>query len=146
MALPRAGAQPAGGTRFLIDCHSPVNLGRLPAGKKYSDELASTLQVEPDTLQRQLVILDWFFPRYLDYLPGENILRHEHVVASSGARLFEAVGVPNAPTDRLSSQNQNQLYAGLNLQALYDGLREYSGCWESIYSEADFQEILSAMT
>lgn len=70
----------------------PVQRGRLPAGERFDAALRARLAAEPDDLQRQLAILNWFFAQYRLHLPSAAVLRYEDVVQSGGEALFRQLG------------------------------------------------------
>ena len=54
----------------------PVGEGRLPMGERFSSELSQALSSEGDLLNRQLMILAWFFDSYRKLQP-EVLLTYE---------------------------------------------------------------------
>ena len=52
-------------------------------------QLKAALDAEPDTLVRQLRIIDWFFGRFSQYLGKERVLRYESLVSSDGQALAD---------------------------------------------------------
>ena len=47
----------------------PVHRGRIPAGEELDRRLFLALEREPNVLQRQIIVLDWFFAQYRAHLP-----------------------------------------------------------------------------
>jgi hypothetical protein len=64
----------------------PIQDGYIPMAERFDDALAHSLARIPDRIDRQLLILDWFFRRYR-MLPSSNILRYEDTIASGGRSL-----------------------------------------------------------
>jgi len=82
----------------------PVNRGRLPAGERFSAELRELLN-DKACLQRQLIIYQWFIRQFLT--SGLPILRYEDVVATSGAALDKALGLPPIERDKLNAKERS---------------------------------------
>ena len=115
----------------------PVQRGRIPAGERFDRHLACRLAQEPDILQRQLKVLNWFFAQYRAQLPSHRILRYEDLIASGGLTLLRQLGRRDARTLALSSRNCNPLYRQAEPDRLLAALLREGGDWRHFYSEAD---------
>lgn len=122
----------------------PVADGRIPAGERLDLGLRARLGDAPDTLGRQLVILDWFFARFAAAEPGIAILRYEDVVASGGQSLFDAAGVSGSPRV-LQDHNASPLYRSADPARLAAALADFDGAWRGFYSAADDARALARM-
>lgn len=60
--------------------------GRAPGAEAFAPELRAALDACPDRLDRQVLLLAWFFER-LRLLPGGRVLRYEEMIASGGRAL-----------------------------------------------------------
>ena len=116
----------------------PVNRGRVPAGEQFASHLGTALDDQSDALQRQLIVLNWFFRQYEQHLPPERIVRYEDVVRTDGAVLFRALGhQPSEPLGEvLASRNANAAY-GRNAERLHTALRRDDGAWRRFYTLED---------
>ena len=117
----------------------PVNRGRLPAGEELDPALRRALDREPARVARQVIILDWFFARYHDYLPPANILRYEGVVASGGRDLFRWLGHGDAPSVALESGNSVARHDAATVEELQWALMERGGAWTRFYSPSGWE-------
>lgn len=111
----------------------PVRGGRIPAGERFDPVLAASLDAEPDRLQRQLLVLDWFFVRFHKQLPAADVLRYEDIVASQGECLRERAGLSCAPAVALSERNANSLYSRDEIPRLAAALSAFNGSWQHWY-------------
>ncbi len=100
----------------------PVTRGRLPAGERLDPRLHGLLEETPGRLERQLIILEWFFSRIRDYLAAESILRYEDIVASHGRSLWTAADLMAPPRLDLRVRNASPVYAESDITRLLDGL------------------------
>lgn len=100
----------------------PVTRGRLPAGERLDTQLHGLLEETPGRLERQLIILEWFFSRIGDHLAAESILRYEDIVASHGRSLWAAAGLIAPPRLDLRVRNASPAYAESDITRLLDGL------------------------
>jgi hypothetical protein len=123
----------------------PINRGHIPAGEKYAPQLRSQLQVEPLVLQKQLLILDWFFSQYQAFLPPSRILRYETLVESGAETLFNALGVAQAPSTELENRNTSTLYDSELIDHLLAALLDASGQWSHFYSRSDCEQLAASM-
>ena len=123
----------------------PVQRGRVPAGERFDAGLRRRLDGESAALQRQLVVLDWFFARFRTHLPRERVLRYEDLVASGGRTLFRHLQADSVAPQTLRSRNANVLYESAMVDALLAAILEEDGAWRSHYSEADCREAAAAI-
>ena len=116
----------------------PVNRGRIPAGEQFDANLRTALDDQSDALQRQLIVLNWFFRQYEQHLPPDRIVRYEDVVRTDGAVLFRALGhQPSEPLGEvLASRNTNAAY-DRNAERLRTALRRDDGAWRRFYTLED---------
>ena len=111
-----------------------VQGGRAPAAEQFDPSLRLALEAEPDTLRRQILILDWFFTRFGDHLASERVLRYEDVVASGGLSLFRRLGTASPRRELLGSRNANPLYEAGTVDAVLGALLATDGAWSGWYS------------
>lgn len=122
----------------------PVRDGRVPAGERLDHALATALDAQPDRLQRQLLVLEWFFQRFAEHLPAAQVLRYEDIIAGQGAPLFDAARLrPTAPIVPLSNRNSRLRVDAAAAQELLAALLASDGAWRRWYSEADLLALLS---
>ena len=117
----------------------PVHRGRVPAGETFDPDLHRRLEEETDVLQRQVIVLDWFFERFEANLPPEDILRYEDLVESGGRALFRRLGHPGAAPVALESGNAGRVYDGANVDGLLSALLEAGGAWTRFYPPHDLE-------
>lgn len=123
----------------------PVADGRIPAGERLDPALRARLEGIPDALDRQLLILDWFFARFAAASPRLTIVKYEEVVASGGHALFDAAGVSGAPR-ALQDHNASPLYRSTDPERLAAALADVEGAWRAFYSAADDARALARMS
>jgi len=119
----------------------PVNRGRIPAGEQFDPDLRASLDHDPDTLARQLTILNWFFAQYGDELAAEQILRYETLVANGGKALFGLLGHQNATRVPLTSRNDHAFYRDVDVDRLLAALLHRRGAWTRFYSRTDCEAV-----
>ena len=115
----------------------PVHRGRIPMGERFDPELRRALEQEPETLRRQIVVLNWFFAHYRAHLPPEHVIRYEDLVESGGLGLFRLLGHPGARPVTLKNQNDSALYGKAMTGILLNALLESGGPWTRFYSPED---------
>lgn len=122
----------------------PVSRGRLPAGERLDPMLAAQLPDLPDLIDRQLLILDWFFGRFARYLPDDRVLRYEAIVASGGSVLGSALGLQLSPTP-LQARNASADYDRALCRQLASRLLDAPGQWRQFYTAADIRDLARTM-
>ena len=119
----------------------PVHRGRVPAGEAFDPDLHRRLEEEADVLQRQIIVLDWFFERFEANLPPEDIIRYEDLVESGGRALFRRLDHPEAAPVALESRNDSALYDGVNVDGLLSALLAARGAWTRFYPPRDLEAV-----
>ena len=122
-----------------------VQQGRVPVAERFDAELHGTLENEPDTLRRQVIVLDWFFSRFCEHLPQERILRYEDVVASGGLSLFRRLRTASPRLEPLGSRNANVLYERATAAALLAAVQGAGGAWSDWYSAWECEQAAAAI-
>ena len=123
----------------------PVRGGRVPQGERFDAELRRRLEMAPDTLRRQVAVLDWFLGRFRDHVPHARILRYEDVVSSGGGALFQRLGTAAPPAQPLAGRNANALYRAETADALLAALQAGDRCWSPWYSDTDCERVAAAI-
>jgi hypothetical protein len=128
----------------LLSWHSiqaPVHEGRLPFGEAFDSNLKQKLASELDCLERQLIILRWYFSRYAELLPPKHVIKYEELVESGGRALH--VIDPEARTlgTPLSNRNASQVYDASLIDQLTGRLTEDPSIYAPFYSIHDIREL-----
>jgi hypothetical protein len=121
----------------------PVGKGRVPAAEMFDPTLAAALASEPDTLERQLIWLDYCFNRYLSHLPG-RILRYEDIIASGGRALWLIHPAASHLDEPLQSRNTFFLKHDQETAELGKRLLDRdSPCW-NVYDRTAVEALLAS--
>ncbi|WP_299628617.1 hypothetical protein [uncultured Tateyamaria sp.] len=100
----------------------PVNKGQLPVGERNDQVLQARLAQTQITLDRQIVILEWFLRIYAQF-PRQNVLRYEDIVQDQTTLLrtwFENADWVHMP---LTHHPISKRYPDIDLDALRFALR-----------------------
>jgi hypothetical protein len=122
-----------------------VTNGRAPAAEMMNADLRNRLDAEPDRLERQLLLLDFFFGCYAA-CRSTTIIRYEDVIATSG-RMVSALNRQacylNVP---LSSRNRKEIHPSSDFLRIGERLLNSSNsCW-LFYSHDDVCNLLSSVS
>jgi hypothetical protein len=103
--------------------------------------LAIRIAVQPDVLERQFYLLDYFFGRYLKFLPGRTI-RYEDIIASRGRAL--SLLNPSASTlnEDLTSRNLLAVKTDPDALSIAERLLHSDGPYWSFYTREDVEQLL----
>ena len=119
----------------------PVHRGRIPEGEAHDGRLYRTLELESDALQRQIIVLNWFFARFRACLPPRNIVRYEDLIETGGMALFRSIGHAQAQPVALKNRNDNVLYGSEMVDSLLKALLESGGIWTRFYRPSDCEQV-----
>lgn len=122
----------------------PINRGHIPAAERFDQKLKQKLESTEDRLDRQLIILDWFFSRYEIYLPSKNIIYYEEIISTNG-EVFSPLSFNGKREDRvkLENKNTNSQYADVDIELLYSKLIASNGSYWNFYKQKDIDIIFS---
>ena len=123
----------------------PVQRGRIPAGEQYDADLRERLERARRVLQRQLIILDWFFGQFANSLPTEQIIRYEDVIGSGGASLYRLLGHSETQPVALTSRNANALYRDVRVETRLAALLSADGAWRLFYTDEECRQVANAL-
>lgn len=119
-----------------------VTEGRAPAAEKMDKELEGRLNDTPGRLDRQLILLDFFFSRYA-LSKSTKIVRYEDVVASGGKALSALHPMAMELSENLSSRNSRNITSEQEFEILTNRLLESdNACWQ-FYSRASVVNLLN---
>jgi ribosome-associated protein YbcJ (S4-like RNA binding protein) len=120
-----------------------VQKGRSPAAEMLDQSLAKRLSEIEQQIERQLLILSWFFERFERVLQPEHIIRYEALVASGGKAL--AVITPHALelNEPLENKNKNKLYVRELIAILGEKLLKMHGPFWTFYSKESVEQLLN---
>ena len=125
----------------------PVNRGHIPAGEKFDFELSKNLKNTPDILNRQMIILEWFFSRFDKYLSIDNILKYEDIIQTNGS-VFSNLSYGeslNKSLEELENRNANHLYADIDIERLYLKIINTKGSFWKFYTKKDIDLVYLKM-
>ena len=123
-----------------------VGKGHAPIGEKLDAELQRDLAAEPDRIERQLRILEWFYDRFRHFLNDNAIVKYEDLIASHGRELAKFFPEANDLDENLSSKNVNKYYdRSLMLDLGQRLLRREGPIWH-FYSKRDVENLMTEVT
>jgi len=123
------------------DIDANVRQGRAPAAEMFDPELRAALNAEPDTLERQMILLSWCLQRYLDHLPAESILRYEDLVATRGASLSSVLPAAGRLAEPLGSRNLRARTDPAQVKRLSERLLANDGVLFRLYPRSAVEEL-----
>lgn len=123
----------------------PVSEGRLPMGEKFSPALSDALRRQPDLLERQLLILKWFFRSYRNLDP-DLVLSYEEIVSSNGKVLRDLVDSEFLEPGKVEAQYGNSGFGKKELTYLASELTSRPEIYEPFYSPSDIELMLDIMS
>jgi hypothetical protein len=116
--------------------------GHAPIAEQLDPTLHRALQLTQDRLDRQIVLLAWFFRQYKNNLPSQCVLPYEEIV-SSGGRVLAAI-TPSASqlAASLRSENQSALYDPAFMDVARTRLLASDGAYWQFYSRKEVAELV----
>jgi hypothetical protein len=120
---------------------APVHDGHLPYAEAFDDALRKALAAEPDRIERQFIILDWYFSRYAELLPPAHVMRYEELVASRGRALAVVDPAAAGLDEPLESRNASSLYDAAQVADLAGRLLDRVAVTRGFYSAAAIETL-----
>ena len=119
-----------------------VSNGRLPAAEPFDPRLRDALAAEPDRIERQIIILEYFYRMYSTHIPDHTI-RYEDVIATKG-RSF-AIIEPGAArfNETLESRNKLNIGDSEEVRNLLDRLVNRPQVYDRFYSRQDVMSLVA---
>jgi hypothetical protein len=120
-----------------------VRDGHAPIGEKLDLELRQHLADEPDVIERQIYILEWFYQRFREFLPDRAVIKYEELISSQGRQLEEFFPEAANLEESLSSKNVNKFYDRALMIQLGERLLRRPGIIWDFYSKRDVEQLLA---
>lgn len=118
--------------------------GRVLAAERLDPKLAKLQAGTKDDFQRQIQLLNWFYERYLTYLPASSIIRYEAIIETGGTALGAVSPGAGLLKEALASKNASKAYPKEDLLPLGEKLLASRGaCWE-FYSRGEVETLLES--
>ena len=113
----------------------------MPAAELSNPILANSLDAEVDVLERQLMLLDFCFAQYQQFLPGRTI-RYEEVIRSGGRALEPIHPGARQLNEPLVSRNSIGIRNDPAARPIAERLLDrQSACW-SFYEKSEVEALL----
>jgi hypothetical protein len=120
-----------------------VSRGHAGWPERFDPKLKTELAARPDVLDRQLYLLDWFFQQIRRYLPTNQVVRYEDIVASKGTALSVVHPAASSLHVELTSRNQASIYKSDLMGTLCDRILSTDGSYWSFYESQDVKNLIS---
>lgn len=118
-----------------------VRSGRIPVGQTLDKKLNERLEACNSVIDKQLIILEWYFDRFRKHLPNGDILKYEDIIHTNGLQLYNALQIIPSMHIDLKNKNFNPLYPIQNIKNLTSRLIEKSYIFEGYYSEEEIIQL-----
>src|SRR5690606_38908038 len=92
-------------------------------------------------LQRQLIVLEWFFHRFQEAGDAIAVVRYEDIVATGGQALYAAARLQGEGDSSLRGRNTSATYRGIGIAGMAAGLARAGGAWRHWYAQADIDAV-----
>jgi hypothetical protein len=110
----------------------------------FAPELARRLGETADRLERQLLLLEWFFHSYASLLPRARVIRYEDIVATGGGALVPIASSAGGLRLPLQSRNAAAIYDRANMLDAGRLLLERDGSHWLFYTRDEVAGLMSA--
>lgn len=111
---------------------APVAKGLLNILPYLRPDLHQKLEAEKDVLDRQVLLLHFFFEQYRQ-LPDLKIIRYEDIIATSGKALSDIIPAASQLNEPLTSKNKSIVYDRVNPQLIKERLEQFEGDYLHYY-------------
>ena len=121
----------------------PIRHGRGAMAVRVDADLRTRLDALSDVVDRQFVLLEWYFARYRDNLDRSHVIRYEDLIATGGAALQTIT--PHAATlhEPLEGRNRAEIYDHTLMTRLGERLLDTDGAWWDHYTRDDVTALMA---
>jgi Sulfotransferase family len=123
-----------------------VKNGHAPIGEKLDPEFRKALADQPDTIERQLMIMEWFYRRFRSFLPDKALIKYEDLITSRGRELGRFFPQASQLDENLASKNVNKFYDRPLMLDLGERLLNRSGIIWDYYAKADVEALMAEIS
>jgi len=123
-----------------------VKNGHAPIGEKLDPEFRRSLADQPDTIERQFMIMEWFYRRFRSFLPDKALIKYEDLITSRGRELARFFPQASALDENLASKNVNKFYDRPLMLDLGERLLNRSGIIWDYYAKADVEALMAEIS
>lgn len=112
-----------------------ISNGRIPPAEMFDKNLSDKLNNESNLLDRQGIILQWYFNNYLEHLNENSIIKYEEIISTQG-RVLSKLGVNATELNiDLLDRNTNILYSRQIVEDVLGVIKKYYlSDFEALYS------------
>jgi hypothetical protein len=120
----------------------PISRGHAPMAEHFDVSLATRLADQPDVLERQFILLDWYFGQYARHV-ADRVIKYEHIVETGGRALSAINKHAVALNEVLSSRNTIAFEHDPDAYAIAEKLLSHRGnaCWQ-FYQPGDVEALI----
>jgi hypothetical protein len=119
-----------------------VKSGHAPIGEKLDPDLERDLATEPDVIERQFRIMEWFYKKFHAFLSDRFIVKYEDVIASGGRELAKFFPAASGLAENLSSKNASKFYDRALMLDLGERLLRRAGPIWDYYSKSSVEGLM----
>ena len=119
-----------------------IQRGRTGPAGLIDAAMKTRVEQNESTLDRQIVLLDWYFEQFLKWLPPAAIIRYEEIVATGGRALSVITPEAGRLSEPLVSRNLNTVYSRQRMQHLGKRLLQTDGAMWEFYPRASVEALL----
>lgn len=115
----------------------PVSHGRAPVAEYLDSTLKARLIQKNLVYERQLILLDWYYAAYCNYLPNSQVIFYEDIIASDGKAL-EVFGLNSCfMSTKVISQELHREYDKSSIEFFKELLLGHDSAYWKFYSKND---------
>ena len=119
-----------------------VREGHSRGAELYDEGLRCELASTEDRLNRQLLLLSWWYERFYTTLDEDHIIRYENIVSSGGGALSAITPAAKTLHEPLSSQNLNALYDREEMRKLGNMLLDQERTYWRFYPRESIEKLI----
>ena len=118
-----------------------VQDGRIPLAEAFNPPLRRMLNDASSAMERQLIALDFFFAQISTFIPNEQVIPYERLIATQGAALEIVTPTAGPIRASLKERNANMLYDRKLAWPMAKMLLAVGGAWSSFYSPEEVERL-----
>lgn len=88
----------------------PVSYGKMKVAEKYSSDYLNYLEHASNLLEKQVLIIDWFFKQYKEYSENITLIKYENLINNPKIEISKILSLDTVKTPDLTTQNSSKHY------------------------------------
>lgn len=125
-----------------ISLNHPLSQGHAPMAEFYDAQLSKKLALANTLEERQVLLVNWYFEKYLEKMNPVNIIPYESIVNTKGNSLTTPITGFDLNDLSLVSKNADANRASDKMKIIAETLLKSDGAWRTLYADSEIEKFI----